>query len=321
MSTFNFSNIVNPEMERIQHVFAELHLCLEEWGRDWTWLMQDLSQCSLEGKIYNLGLALTAEESDMGCRSDELHQRYQAQIRTFKLEVQRQAEEAAEEEAWREAEKDKGKEKESAPGEEDDAMDGEDADGEAEEAEPPKCPVRTAAHTTKAGSEGQKKNVGRMSASSTYKVACARCAKAGVRCYGWEGMSCTPCKSSCKACEYATHWHGVVAARAAAHAAATKVAVRVPSATESAPTAGPSGGRDLIRCPRTSPLPSSEESGSEEEEEESVPGASVERGSHKPTEDEGTIEYNALMDAEADSEDMFLESRMHTLHAQMHTMH
>ncbi|KAG2032863.1 hypothetical protein BDR03DRAFT_1014820 [Suillus americanus] len=131
MSTFGFSNIVNPEAERIQRVFAELHLRLvnlanatpedhpdlmarkEEWGHDWTWLM--------------------------------------VQIRAFKLEVQRQAEEATEEEARREAEKDKGKEKESAPGEEDEAMDGEDADGEAEEAEPPKHP---AARTTKAGSEG-----------------------------------------------------------------------------------------------------------------------------------------------------------------------
>ncbi|KAG2038874.1 hypothetical protein BDR03DRAFT_1009588 [Suillus americanus] len=153
MSTFDFSNIVNPEAERIQRVFAELHLRLvnlanttpedrpdlmahkEEWGHDWTWLMQDLSQCLLKGKTYNLGLALTTEESDMGRRSDELHQRYQ-------------------EEARREAEKDKGKEKESAPGEEDEAMDGEDADGEAEEAEPPKRPARPAARTTKAGSEG-----------------------------------------------------------------------------------------------------------------------------------------------------------------------
>ncbi|KAG2030963.1 hypothetical protein BDR03DRAFT_1016583 [Suillus americanus] len=127
MSSFDFSNIVNPEAERIQHVFAELCLrlvnlvnatpedrpdlmaCGEEWGRDWTWLMQDLSQCSLEGKTYNLGLALTAEESDMGHCSDELHQRYQAQICAFKLEAQRQAEEAAEEEARREAENDKGK--------------------------------------------------------------------------------------------------------------------------------------------------------------------------------------------------------------------
>ncbi|KAG2030690.1 hypothetical protein BDR03DRAFT_986906 [Suillus americanus] len=121
MSTFDFSNIINPEAERIQCIFADLHLhlvnlanmapedqpdlmaCKEERGCDWMQLM-----CSLEGKTYNLGLALTAKESDMGRQSDELHQCYQAHIRTFKLEAQHQAEEAAEEEAWREAEKDKG---------------------------------------------------------------------------------------------------------------------------------------------------------------------------------------------------------------------
>jgi hypothetical protein len=58
-----------------------------------------LTQNAADCNTYNLSLPLSSEENELGCKAESAYERFAAQIRTFKLEAQHQADERAKTEA------------------------------------------------------------------------------------------------------------------------------------------------------------------------------------------------------------------------------
>jgi hypothetical protein len=58
-----------------------------------------LTQNAADCNTYNLTLSLSSEENELGCKAESAYERFAMQIRAFKLEAQRQADERAKTEA------------------------------------------------------------------------------------------------------------------------------------------------------------------------------------------------------------------------------
>jgi hypothetical protein len=58
-----------------------------------------LTQNAADCNTYNLMLSLSSEENELGCKAESAYERFAMQIRAFKLEAQRQADERAKTEA------------------------------------------------------------------------------------------------------------------------------------------------------------------------------------------------------------------------------
>ncbi|KAG1851089.1 hypothetical protein DFJ58DRAFT_729076 [Suillus subalutaceus] len=265
----------------------------EEWVRDWTKLVQELSDNTLNCKTYNMNLPLSSDEVALDRKAEEANKLYAGQIHAYKSK-ERQMELA----------KEKGKEKEKAQ-ETDEAMDeadgNADAEGESDEEEADKAP--------------------RAVAPVVHPVPCARCIKAKKPCVGKPGNSCELCKDARKKCEYSTHRRGVAKKRAAARAVAAKPSqVEIASAVKAPSAPAPSssvGWGVLIRHPRETPedATTANSEGEEEEEEESV-----EDSRKRKSPDSREVEFDLLADADGDEEDLYLEGKVRALYAKMLTM-
>ncbi|KAG1820072.1 hypothetical protein DFJ58DRAFT_739326 [Suillus subalutaceus] len=325
MSSFNFSEVVNPNVDQLQRAFADLRLRMrkEEWLRDWNQLMRELSSNALDCKTYNMSLALSSEEGAMGRKAEDAHKTYSAQVHAYKLEVQhlvdeQAALELAEREKSREKEQEQEKGKEKAI--ETDVTMGRELEEEEAPVRPLRVIITKRAKTTGAmAGRGRSLKASRTAVSIAHAKPCTRCLKAEKPCVGKPNTACDSCKDSRKKCDYSTHRRGVVKERAAARAIAV---AKVPSA----PAAGTSGAGVLIRCPRTTPedvtVSSDEGEGEEEEEEaeEEEEEESVEE-SRKQKLEGINVDFDPLVDVDAADEDILLESKVRMLYARMLTMH
>ncbi|KAG1853670.1 hypothetical protein F4604DRAFT_1933096 [Suillus subluteus] len=329
MATFDFSAIANPHAERLQCAFGELCLKMvnlanvipddrpdlmqrkEEWSHDWAKLV-DLDANAIDSKTYGLSTALSVEEGATGRKAQELYERFSAEERVTLEKAVKQ--------------KGKGKEKERTP--ESDAnmedWEGEDSDldvsGEDEVltiVAPPH--VQWAATTDTVG--GKKVLKKDSDEPIVHPVPCEGCHKVQKPCIRRVGVACDRCKNNRKACKYATHGRGVAKVRAAAIARA-KAKAKVKA------TAGPSTVLDLIRRQKATPLPTSPSAASEEDEGESEDGSEgesveesvIESQKRKERDSEVSGSFDALVDANADMEDLVLEARVRSLYARTTTM-
>ncbi|KAG1862630.1 hypothetical protein F4604DRAFT_2030571 [Suillus subluteus] len=339
MSSFTFSEVVNPNVDKLQQAFADLRLKLahlveaipedrpeliqqkEEWVRDWTKLVQELSDNALNCKTYNMNLPLLSEEVTLGRKAEEAQKLYSGQVHAYKLEVQRLVDEQAalerKKSKEKELESEKGKEKSHETDEAMDEVDGDaDAEGESDEDEadvrPPLVAKRAATVRVMTGRRKASKTP-RAVAPVVHPNPCARCIKAKKPCVGKPGNSCETCKEARKKCEYSTHQCGIAKERVAAHAVAAKAVVKAPSA----PAPSSSAGRGvLIRHPRETPEDATSAELEEEEEEEE----SVEDSRKRKSPESREVEFDLLADADGDEEDLYLEGKVRALYAKMLTM-
>ncbi|KAG1853462.1 hypothetical protein DFJ58DRAFT_728217 [Suillus subalutaceus] len=299
MSSFDFTAVANPHAERLQRAFGELRL-----------------------KMVNLANAVPDDRPDLMQRKEEWSRDWAKLVyldanaidgKTYGLSTALSVDEGAlgrkaqqsYERSWR-------KRKPLSRRREGDS----DADASGEEEVPTVvAPLRVQrAATTDA--VGSKKVLKKDSDEPiVHLVPCEGCHKVKKPCVGRVAVACDRCKTNRKACKYATHSRGVAKVRAAARAKA-KVA------------AGPSSVHNLIRRPKTTPLPTSpsaaeeeDEEGSEDEEEgESAEGLVVESWKRKERESEVSGDFDPLADTGFTVEDLLLEGRVRSLYAKMTTM-
>ncbi|KAG1882567.1 hypothetical protein F4604DRAFT_1678100 [Suillus subluteus] len=245
-SSFTFSEVVNPNVDKLQCAFADLRLKLghlvtaipedrleliqrkEEWLRDWNKLVE-LSNNAMNCKTYNMNLPLSSDEVALGHKAEEAQKFFTGQVHTYKLEVQRLVDEQAalerEQSKERELESEKGKEKSRETDEAMDEVDGDaDAEGESDEDEVDVHPPLVAKQAVTVGvMTGRRKALKTPCpvAPVVHPNPCARCVRAKKPCVSKPGNSCEICKDARK--KFAKE-------RAAARAVAAKAVVKAPSA-------------------------------------------------------------------------------------------
>ncbi|KAG1813212.1 uncharacterized protein BJ212DRAFT_1578393 [Suillus subaureus] len=330
--SFDFSKVVDPAADKIQHAFTELHAQVvnladimpkdrpdlmahkEEWCHNWVKLLADLEKCSMDSKTHNLSLVLAPEESTKGCKAEEVHVHFHEQIRTFKIEAEHQAKECVHlEEEKQLKEKGKGKEKEATG--EDFAMEdgqeeaGEDAAGEAdEEEERPETPK----HPACAGIHKESKAVEPvLSKAKHMSTLCflfwlfllnllARCATGALSTISLAKLSMAASMLLISA----------VAQLQAVAKPSLQAAHKAPSTSGSGPTMGSSKDIcDLMCCPVLLPEPPIMVS------EDKEPDSLVCIEKCKLPEGEDLEDFDLLVDAEASDEDLLMEGQVQALYA------
>ncbi|KAG2117885.1 uncharacterized protein F5147DRAFT_768024 [Suillus discolor] len=117
--SFSFDNIVTPQGEKLQCIFADLRVPMaslsdsipedcaelimekEEWCHSWECIMRNLDQCSINGKTFGLLFPLSPEEAGKGHCSSKAYDHFRAQLCTFRAEAEHQASKCTEEEHHR----------------------------------------------------------------------------------------------------------------------------------------------------------------------------------------------------------------------------